>query len=175
LPDFVVACVGGGSNAMGIFWAFLPDETVRLVGVEAAGKGLTTHEHAASLCAGDIGVLHGAKTFVLQDDDGQIRHTHSISAGLDYPAVGPEHAFLKATGRAQYVAVTDDEALEAFELLAKLEGILPALEPAHALAYACRLARHLPKDAIILVNLSGRGDKDVEVAMASLQRRQTSA
>jgi tryptophan synthase beta chain len=119
--------------------------------------------------------LHGAKTFVLQDDDGQIRHTHSISAGLDYPAVGPEHAFLKATGRAQYVAVTDDDALEAFELLAKLEGILPALEPAHALAYACQLARHLPKDAIVLVNLSGRGDKDVEVAMASLQRRQTSA
>lgn len=175
LPDFVVACVGGGSNAMGIFWAFLPDETVRLIGVEAAGKGLTTHEHAASLCAGTVGVLHGAKTFVLQDDDGQIRHTHSISAGLDYPAVGPEHAFLKATGRAQYVAVTDDEALEAFELLAKLEGILPALEPAHALAYACQLARHLPKDAIVLVNLSGRGDKDVEVAMASLQRRQTSA
>ncbi|GBC99767.1 Tryptophan synthase beta chain [bacterium HR17] len=168
LPDFVVACVGGGSNAMGIFWAFLPDEQVRLIGVEAGGKGLATSEHAASLCAGTIGVLHGAKTFVLQDDDGQIRDTHSISAGLDYPAVGPEHAFLKATGRAQYVAVTDDEALAAFELLAKLEGILSALEPAHALAYACQLARHLPKDAIVMVNLSGRGDKDVEVALKAL-------
>ncbi len=171
LPDYVVACVGGGSNAMGIFWAFLPHEEVRLVGVEAAGKGLETGEHAASLCAGSVGVLHGAKTFVLQDEDGQIRETHSISAGLDYPGVGPEHAFLKATGRAQYVAVTDDEALAAFELLAKTEGILPALEPAHALAYACRLAQQLPKDAIVLVNLSGRGDKDVEVVMRALQQK----
>lgn len=165
LPDYVVACVGGGSNAIGIFWEFLPHEEVKLVGVEAAGKGLQTGEHAASLCAGTVGVLHGAKTFVLQDEDGQIRDTHSISAGLDYPGVGPEHAFLKATGRAQYVAVTDEEALAAFELLAKLEGILPALEPAHALAYACQLAKNLPKDAIVLVNLSGRGDKDVEVVM----------
>ncbi len=165
LPDYVVACVGGGSNAIGIFWEFLPHEEVKLVGVEAAGKGLQTGEHAASLCAGTVGVLHGAKTFVLQDEDGQIRDTHSISAGLDYPGVGPEHAFLKATGRAQYVAVTDEEALAAFELLAKLEGILPALEPAHALAYACHLAKNLPKDAIVLVNLSGRGDKDVEVVM----------
>jgi tryptophan synthase beta chain len=170
LPDFVVACVGGGSNAIGIFWEFLPHEQVKLIGVEAAGKGLETGEHAASLCAGTVGVLHGAKTFVLQDDDGQIRDTHSISAGLDYPGVGPEHAFLKATGRASYVAVTDDEALEAFELLAKLEGILPALEPAHALAYAFKLARQLPKEAIILVNLSGRGDKDVEVVMKALAR-----
>jgi len=170
LPDFVVACVGGGSNAIGIFWEFLPYEQVKLIGVEAAGKGLETGEHAASLCAGTVGVLHGAKTFVLQDDDGQIRDTHSISAGLDYPGVGPEHAFLKATGRASYVAVTDDEALEAFELLAKLEGILPALEPAHALAYAFKLARQLPKEAIILVNLSGRGDKDVEVVMKALAR-----
>jgi len=170
LPDFVVACVGGGSNAIGIFWEFLPYEQVKLIGVEAAGKGLETGEHAASLCAGTVGVLHGAKTFVLQDDDGQIRDTHSISAGLDYPGVGPEHAFLKATGRASYVAVTDDEALEAFELLAKLEGILPALEPAHALAYAFKLARQLPKEAIILVNLSGRGDKDVEVVMKVLAR-----
>jgi tryptophan synthase beta chain len=169
-PDFVVACVGGGSNAIGIFWEFLPYEQVKLIGVEAAGKGLETGEHAASLCAGTVGVLHGAKTFVLQDDDGQIRDTHSISAGLDYPGVGPEHAFLKATGRASYVAVTDDEALEAFELLAKLEGILPALEPAHALAYAFKLARQLPKEAIILVNLSGRGDKDVEVVMKALAR-----
>ena len=170
LPDFVVACVGGGSNAIGIFWEFLPYEQVKLIGVEAAGKGLETGEHAASLCAGTVGVLHGAKTFVLQDDDGQIRDTHSISAGLDYPGVGPEHAFLKATGRASYVAVTDDEALEAFELLAKLEGILPALEPTHALAYAFKLARQLPKEAIILVNLSGRGDKDVEVVMKALAR-----
>ncbi len=170
LPDFVVACVGGGSNAIGIFWEFLPYEQVKLIGVEAAGKGLETGEHAASLCAGTIGVLHGAKTFVLQDEDGQIRDTHSISAGLDYPGVGPEHAFLKATGRASYVAVTDDEALEAFELLARLEGILPALEPAHALAYAFKLARQLPKEAIILVNLSGRGDKDVEVVMKALAR-----
>ncbi len=171
LPDFVVACVGGGSNAIGIFWEFLPYEQVKLIGVEAAGKGLETGEHAASLCAGTVGVLHGAKTFVLQDEDGQIRDTHSISAGLDYPGVGPEHAFLKATGRASYVAVTDEEALEAFELLARLEGILPALEPAHALAYAFRLARQLPKEAIILVNLSGRGDKDVEVVMKALNRK----
>jgi len=170
LPDFVVACVGGGSNAIGIFWEFLPHEQVKLIGVEAAGKGLETGEHAASLCAGTVGVLHGAKTFVLQDEDGQIRDTHSISAGLDYPGVGPEHAFLKATGRASYVAVTDDEALEAFELLARLEGILPALEPSHALAYAFKLARQLPKEAIILVNLSGRGDKDVEVVMKALAR-----
>lgn len=168
LPDYVVACVGGGSNAIGIFWEFLPHEEVRLVGVEAAGKGLTTGEHAASLCAGTVGVLHGAKTFVLQNEDGQIRDTHSISAGLDYPGVGPEHAFLKATGRAQYVAVTDDEALDAFKLLARLEGILPALEPAHAIAYACQLAKQLPKDSIIIVNLSGRGDKDVEVVMQAL-------
>jgi tryptophan synthase, beta chain (EC 4.2.1.20) len=171
LPDFVVACVGGGSNAIGIFWEFLPYEQVKLIGVEAAGKGLETGEHAASLCAGTVGVLHGAKTLILQDEDGQIRDTHSISAGLDYPGVGPEHAFLKATGRASYVAVTDEEALEAFELLARLEGILPALEPAHALAYAFKLARQLPKEAIILVNLSGRGDKDVEVVMKALNRK----
>ncbi|MGQ9462892.1 MAG: tryptophan synthase subunit beta [Candidatus Fervidibacter sp.] len=168
LPDYVVACVGGGSNAIGIFWEFLPHEEVRLIGVEAAGKGLTTGEHAASLCAGTVGVLHGAKTFILQNEDGQIRDTHSISAGLDYPGVGPEHAFLKATGRAQYVAVTDGEALDAFKLLARLEGILPALEPAHAIAYACQLAKQLPKDSIIIVNLSGRGDKDVEVVMQAL-------
>lgn len=168
LPDYVVACVGGGSNAIGIFWEFLKHDEVKLIGVEAAGKGLHTGEHAASLCAGTVGVLHGAKTFVLQDEDGQIRDTHSISAGLDYPGVGPEHAFLKATGRAQYVAVTDEEALTAFELLAKLEGILPALEPAHAIAYACQLAQKLPKDSVILINLSGRGDKDVEVVMKVL-------
>ncbi len=168
LPDYVLACVGGGSNAMGIFWDFIPHEEVQLIGVEAAGKGLTTGEHAASLCAGSVGVLHGAKTFVLQDEDGQILNTHSISAGLDYPGVGPEHAFLKETGRANYVAVTDDEALDAFQKLAKLEGILPALEPAHAIAYACRLTPNLPKDAVVLVNLSGRGDKDVEVVMKAL-------
>ncbi|MCS7263910.1 MAG: tryptophan synthase subunit beta [Armatimonadetes bacterium] len=173
LPDYVVACVGGGSNAMGIFWEFLNDEEVKLVGVEAAGKGLRTGEHAASLCSGTVGVLHGAKTFILQDEDGQIRDTHSISAGLDYPGVGPEHAFLKTTGRAQYVAVTDREALEAFEMLAKLEGILPALEPAHAIAYACQLAKNLPKDFILLVNLSGRGDKDVEVAMEAFNQKRS--
>ncbi len=169
LPDYVVACVGGGSNAMGIFWDFLPHEEVQLIGVEAAGRGLATGKHAASLCAGKVGVLHGAKTFVLQDEDGQIQETHSISAGLDYPGVGPEHAFLKATGRAKYVAVTDEDALAAFELLAKTEGILPALEPAHALAYVCQWAPQLPKEAIVLVNLSGRGDKDVEVVMKALQ------
>ena len=161
LPDHVVACVGGGSNAIGMFAAFLDDARVRLWGVEAAGRGLgRLGEHAASLGAGSIGVLHGARTFVLQNDAGQIASTHSISAGLDYPGVGPEHAHLKATGRAQYVAVTDDEALGAFERLARLEGIVPALESAHAVAYAERLAATLPHTAIVLVNLSGRGDKD---------------
>lgn len=168
LPDYVLACVGGGSNAIGIFWEFVPYEEVNLIGVEAAGKGLETGEHAASLCAGTVGVLHGAKTFVLQDEDGQIQDTYSISAGLDYPGVGPEHSFLKVTGRAKYVAVTDEEALEAFQLLAKLEGILSALEPAHAIAVACQLAPKLPKNSILLVNLSGRGDKDVEVVSSFL-------
>ncbi len=162
LPDAVVACVGGGSNAIGLFWAFLPDEEVRLVGVEAGGRGIHSGEHAASLVAGSPGVLHGAYTYVLQDEAGQILGTHSVSAGLDYPGVGPEHAYLKETGRATYVAVTDEEALEAFHLLARTEGILPALEPAHAIAYLKHLAPQLGRDGVIVVGLSGRGDKDVE-------------
>jgi len=161
LPDAVVACVGGGSNAMGLFYAFLQDP-VRLVGVEAGGLGLQTGRHAASLTAGSPGILHGAFTYLLQDEAGQVLGTHSVSAGLDYPGVGPEHAYLKETGRAQYVAVTDSEALEAFHLLAELEGILPALEPAHAVAYLPQLARQLPRHALVVVGLSGRGDKDVD-------------
>ncbi|MDR7415241.1 MAG: tryptophan synthase subunit beta [Armatimonadota bacterium] len=162
LPDAVVACVGGGSNAMGLFWAFLPDEAVRLVGVEAGGHGVQSGRHAASLVAGSPGVLHGAYTYVLQDEAGQVLGTHSVSAGLDYPGVGPEHAYLKETGRAQYVAVTDEEALEAFHLLARTEGILPALEPAHAIAYLRHLAPQLGRDGVIVVGLSGRGDKDID-------------
>jgi tryptophan synthase beta chain len=161
LPDHVVACVGGGSNAIGIFSAFLDDSAVRLWGVEAAGRGLEMlGNHAASLTAGTVGVLHGARTFVLQDRAGQISATHSVSAGLDYPGVGPEHAHLKATGRVTYVAVSDREAEEAFALLARCEGIVPALESAHAIAYACRLAAEMSSRERILVNLSGRGDKD---------------
>jgi tryptophan synthase beta chain len=160
-PDAVIACVGGGSNAMGIFHAYLPDESVRLIGVEAAGEGLATGKHAASLCAGTPGVLHGNRTYLLQDANGQIIETHSISAGLDYPGVGPEHAWLKDSGRAEYVAVTDDEALRAFHELCRLEGIIPALESSHAIAYATKIAPTLARDAILLVNLSGRGDKDM--------------
>jgi tryptophan synthase beta chain len=159
-PDYVIACVGGGSNAIGAFHAFLEDE-VMLVGVEAAGRGLETGEHAASLTAGSEGVLHGAKSKLLQTPEGQIRATHSVSAGLDYPGVGPEHAYLQHTGRAEYVAVTDEKALEAFAALCRLEGIMPALESAHAVAYAMELAAVLPPEKIVLVNLSGRGDKDV--------------
>ena len=161
LPDAVVACVGGGSNAMGIFHSFIADEKVRLIGVEAAGHGLESGKHAATLCAGRPGVLHGNRTYLLQDENGQIIETHSISAGLDYPGVGPEHAWLKDSGRAEYVAVTDDEALQAFHDLCRLEGIIPALESAHALAYAARIAPHMRQDQILLVNLSGRGDKDM--------------
>jgi len=161
LPDALVACVGGGSNAIGLFHAFLNDAAVKIYGAEAAGHGIETGQHAASLAAGRPGVLHGNRTYLLCDDDGQIIETHSVSAGLDYPGVGPEHAWLKDTGRAQYVGVTDDEALEAFHLLARSEGILAALESSHAIAQAIRLARELPKDALILANLSGRGDKDV--------------
>jgi tryptophan synthase beta chain len=161
LPDVITACVGGGSNAIGIFHAFLNDRGVRLVGAEAAGEGIETGHHAASLAAGRPGVLHGNRTYLLCDDDGQIIETHSVSAGLDYPGVGPEHAWLKDTGRAEYVGVTDDEALQAFHLLARSEGILAALESSHAIAQAVKLARELPKDALILANLSGRGDKDV--------------
>ncbi|HEY8417217.1 MAG TPA: tryptophan synthase subunit beta [Limnochordales bacterium] len=170
LPAAVVACVGGGSNAMGIFHAFVPDEAVRLIGVEAAGEGLDTGRHAATLNRGTPGVLHGAKSYLLHDADGQILPAHSVSAGLDYPGVGPEHSWLKDSGRAEYVAVTDREALEAFETLARLEGILPALESAHAVAYGLRVARELPKDAAIIINLSGRGDKDVQHVARLLER-----
>ncbi|KRE94982.1 tryptophan synthase subunit beta [Frateuria sp. Soil773] len=166
LPDVLTACVGGGSNAMGLFHAFLNDRGVRIVGAEAAGLGLATGHHAASLAAGRPGVLHGNRTYVLCDDDGQITETHSISAGLDYPGVGPEHAFLKDAGRAEYVGVTDAEALEAFHLLCRTEGILPALESSHAVAQAIKLAREYPKDGIVLCNLSGRGDKDVHTIAA---------
>jgi len=166
LPDVVTACVGGGSNAIGIFHAFLNDRAVRIVGAEAAGEGIATGRHAASLVAGRPGVLHGNRTYVLCDDDGQIIETHSVSAGLDYPGVGPEHAFLKDAGRAEYVGVTDDEALAAFRELARTEGILAALESSHAIAQAIKLARELPRDAIVLCNLSGRGDKDVHTIAA---------
>lgn len=168
LPDVIVACVGGGSNAMGIFYPFLDDEGVKLVGVEAAGEGLETGRHAATLNCGRPGILHGAKSYVLQDEDGQIQLAHSISAGLDYPGVGPEHSYLKETGRVTYTAVTDREALEAFLLLARTEGIIPALESAHAVAQAVRLAKEMPKDAVVVINLSGRGDKDVQSVAAVL-------
>ena len=160
-PDAVIACVGGGSNAMGIFYPYIGDEKVRLIGVEAAGEGLHTGRHAASLCAGKPGVLHGNRTYLLQDANGQIVETHSVSAGLDYPGVGPEHAWLKDQHRAEYVAITDNEALEAFDDLCRYEGIIPALESAHAVAYAAKIAPALPKDSLLLVNLSGRGDKDM--------------
>jgi tryptophan synthase beta chain len=160
-PDAVIACVGGGSNAMGIFYPYIPHEAVKLIGVEAGGFGIASGKHAASLCAGKPGVLHGNRTYLLQDEDGQIVETHSISAGLDYPGVGPEHAWLKDTGRAQYVTVDDEEAVAAFHDLCRCEGIIPALESAHALAHAAKLAPTLPKDKILLVNLSGRGDKDM--------------
>jgi tryptophan synthase beta chain len=166
LPDVITACVGGGSNAIGLFHAFLNDEGVRVVGAEAAGEGIATGHHAASLAAGRPGVLHGNRTYVLCDDNGQITETHSVSAGLDYPGVGPEHAFLKDAGRAEYVGVTDDEALQAFHLLARTEGILAALESSHAVAHAIKLAREYPKDGLVLCNLSGRGDKDVHTIAA---------
>jgi tryptophan synthase beta chain len=159
-PDAVIACVGGGSNAMGIFYPYIETRT-RLVGVEAAGEGLETGRHAASLCAGRPGVLHGNRTYLLQDANGQISETHSVSAGLDYPGVGPEHAWLKDSKRAEYVAVTDDEALAAFHELCRSEGIIPALESAHAVAQAMKMAPAMKQDAILLVNLSGRGDKDM--------------
>jgi tryptophan synthase beta chain len=162
LPDYVLACVGGGSNAAGIFAAFVPDAQVKLIGVEAGGRGPALGQHAATLCAGKPGVLHGSLSYVLQDADGQTADVHSVSAGLDYPGVGPEHAYWKDTGRAQYTCVSDAQALEAFELLAKTEGILPALESAHAIAHAQRLAPTLARDQVIIVNLSGRGDKDCE-------------
>ncbi len=161
LPDALVACVGGGSNAMGLFYPFINDATVKMYGVEAAGDGLQTGRHAASLCAGRPGVLHGNRTYLLEDQNGQIIETHSISAGLDYPGVGPEHAWLKDSGRAQYVAITDEEALQGFHDLTRIEGIMPALESSHAVAYAAKLAPTLGRDQIIVINLSGRGDKDI--------------
>ena len=168
LPDFAVACVGGGSNAIGMFHPLIGDTEVELIGVEAAGESIDSGRHAASLVAGEVGVLHGAKSFVLQDEAGLIRETHSISAGLDYPGVGPEHSHLKETGRARYVGATDRQALEGFQLLCRTEGIVPALEPSHAIAYAVELAGTLSKDATVLVNLSGRGDKDIFTAGEAL-------
>lgn len=161
LPDTLVACIGGGSNALGLFYPFIDDEKVKMVAVEAAGKGIDTDETAASIACGEVGVLHGNKTYIMQDADGQIKETHSISAGLDYPGIGPEHAYLNDIGRVKYESATDTEALEAFKLLAKIEGILPALEPSHALAYVIRVAGKLPKNHIIIMNLCGRGDKDI--------------
>lgn len=161
LPDCLIACIGGGSNAMGLFHPFHNKAGVQMIGVEAAGRGLETGQHAASIMAGRVGVLHGNKTYILQDDHGQVKDAHSIAAGLDYPGVGPEHAYLHSTGRARYVAVTDEEAMEAFHLLSTCEGIIPAMESAHALAYAFRLAPLMRREEIVIVNLSGRGDKDV--------------
>ena len=158
-PDYVVAAVGGGSNAMGIFHPYIPHEDVRLIGVEAAGEGLETGRHAASLAAGTVGVLHGNRTYVMQDADGQVQETHSVSAGLDYPGVGPEHAWLKDSGRAEYVGISDEEALKAFHDCCRIEGIMPALESSHAIAQAVKMAPSLPRDKVILVSLSGRGDR----------------
>lgn len=168
LPDYIIACVGGGSNAIGIFHPFIEDTSVKLIGVEAAGLGADTDKHAITLGKGTPGVLHGACSYMLQDKDGQVIETHSISAGLDYPGVGPEHSFLKDSGRAQYVSVTDDEALEAFQWLAHVEGIIPALESSHAVAYARKLVPTLGHDKIVVINLSGRGDKDVDTVMKRL-------
>ncbi|NOX43460.1 MAG: tryptophan synthase subunit beta [Gammaproteobacteria bacterium] len=166
LPDALVACVGGGSNAIGLFYPFIDNTAVRLIGVEAAGDGIETGRHAAPLCAGKSGVLHGNRTYLMEDKDGQIIETHSISAGLDYPGVGPEHAWLKDTKRAEYVSITDEEALAAFHELTRIEGIIPALESSHALAYAAKLAKTMSKDKVIVVNLSGRGDKDIHTVAA---------
>jgi len=168
LPDTLVACVGGGSNAIGLFHPFLDDEGVAMVGVEPAGRGVETGDHAAALSAGDPGVLHGNRTYLLQDADGQIREGHSVAAGLDYPGVGPEHSWLRDTGRVDYATATDAEALKAFEVCSRIEGIIPALEPAHALAYVIRTAGDLPKDHLLLMNMCGRGDKDVFTAAAEL-------
>ncbi|MFC1854962.1 tryptophan synthase subunit beta [Thermodesulfobacteriota bacterium] len=161
LPDYLVACIGGGSNAMGLFYPFKDDLSVKMIGVEAAGSGLETGKHAASISAGMVGVLHGNKTYLLQDENGQIQPTHSISAGLDYPGVGPEHSYFNAIKRAEYTSITDDEALKGFEMLTQVEGIIPALESAHAVAYTMKLAPTLDKDQSIILNLSGRGDKDI--------------
>ncbi|WP_428940069.1 tryptophan synthase subunit beta [Fontivita pretiosa] len=170
LPDYIIACVGGGSNAAGIFYPFVEDQSVKLIGVEAGGLGTALGQHAASLCAGRPGVLHGSLSYVLQDEDGQTAQVHSCSAGLDYPGVGPEHAYWKDTGRVQYVSISDQEALEAFKLLAELEGILPALESAHAVAQAKKLAPGLSREQIIVINLSGRGDKDCQEVARLMQQ-----
>jgi len=168
LPDYIIACVGGGSNAIGIFHPFVNDKSVKFIGVEAAGKGIRAGRHAASLVAGTVGVLHGTKSYVLQDDAGQILGTQSIAAGLDYPGVGPEHSYYKRIGRATYVAVDDKDTLEAFQLLCQTEGIVPALEPAHAISYAAKMAGSLDKEQIIVVNLSGHGDKDMDIVVKAL-------
>ncbi|HEY7819761.1 MAG TPA: pyridoxal-phosphate dependent enzyme, partial [Vicinamibacteria bacterium] len=172
LPAAVVACVGGGSNAMGVFHAFVPDEDVKLIGVEPGGRGIATGEHGATLVAGTPGLLHGARTYVLQDEEGQIREAHSISAGLDYPGVGPEHAYLRDLGRARYVAVTDEEAIDAFERLSELEGIIPAFEPAHALAFLLKAVGtgDLSEGSRVLLNLCGRGDKDLDTYFKTFWR-----
>ena len=161
LPDAVIACVGGGSNAIGMFTDFIDEPGVKLIGVEPAGKGLDTNEHGATICKGTKGILHGTYTYIMQNDDGQIEESYSVSAGLDYPAVGPQHAFLHETGRAQYVGITDTEALDAFQSLAKNEGIIPALESSHALAYALKYAEEQTEESVLVINLSGRGDKDL--------------
>ena len=168
LPDYAIACVGGGSNAMGLFYEFINDDGVKLIGVEAGGRGIETGEHASTLVAGEVGVLHGSMSYLLQDEDGQIHEAHSISAGLDYPGVGPEHSWLKDMGRAEYVSVTDEQALEGFQLLCRAEGIIPALEPSHALYYLSQLAPKLDKDQVILLGLSGRGDKDMDTVASAL-------
>jgi tryptophan synthase beta chain len=168
LPDCIVACVGGGSNAIGIFHEFVGDPSVRLIGVEAAGEGLDRNDHAATLVAGSPGVLHGAKSYLLQDAHGQVRETRSIAPGLDYPGTGPEHSYFKDTGRISYVAVTDDEALEGFQLLSRVEGIIPALEPSHAIAYVAKIAPEMGSDQILVLNLSGRGDKDISIAAEAM-------
>jgi tryptophan synthase beta chain len=168
LPDYLVACVGGGSNALGLFYPFIKDSSVRMIGVEAAGHGIETGMHAAPLCAGSPGILHGNRTYLLQDQHGQITHAHSISAGLDYPGVGPEHSWLKDVGRAEYVSITDNEALEGFRMLTQEEGIMPALESSHAIAYLSKLAPTLPKDKTIVVCLSGRGDKDIHTVAQAM-------
>ena len=168
LPNYLLACVGGGSNAIGLFYPFLEDKEVNLIGIEAGGKGVNTDQHSATLVKGEIGILHGTKTYIIQDEDGQIIETHSISAGLDYPGVGPEHSYLKDIERAEYVAATDDEALKALALTSKLEGIIPALEPAHALAHLEKLAPKLNSKDIIVVGLSGRGDKDIDTIMQNM-------
>jgi len=168
LPDYLIACVGGGSNAMGLFHPFFNEKGVKFIGVEAAGRGIETNQHSASLTAGKIGVLHGTKSHLLQDSDGQILQTHSIAPGLDYPGVGPEHSYYKDTGRATYVAVTDTQALEGFRLLCHTEGIIPALEPAHAIYYAAKMAANLPQNQLIVINLSGRGDKDLDIVAKAI-------